>query len=81
VGRAAATAASTPSNGSPAAITTVSIPAAVGTSNSGVLACGGMPASSTARRIGELDGDTRSARACIRHAKQAMDTKNGQSHT
>jgi hypothetical protein len=70
---AAVTAATISSIGAPAGITTVSIPADVGTSNSGVLACGGMPASKTASFAGE-QGSRRSSRACMRHARHAIDT-------
>jgi hypothetical protein len=59
--------------GAPAGITTVSMSGAVGTSNNGVLACGGMPAASTASFDGEC-GARCSSRAWKRHAEHAMDT-------
>ena len=70
------------SNGSAAGITTVSINGLVPTSNNGVLACGGPPASSMASRAGRRpDPEARSARTCHRQARQASVTKCSQSHT
>ncbi len=62
-------------------MTTVSMPAMVGTSNSGVLACGGTPAVSTASRAFGVDSLRLSSRACMRHARHAVVTKNCQSQT
>ena len=60
----------------------LSINGPVATSNNGVLACGGSPASSTARRVGRRpDPEARSARTCHRQARQASVTNCSQSHT